>query len=135
MFIELDLQSEVPIYKQLADQLIEGIASGELSSGQPLPSVRTLAADLGINLHTVNKAYQALKQEGFLEIHRKQGVIVQPGSLPSADEAFRERLRRDLRPLAAESVARGMSENELQELLLTLYRQIQNPSSQGGNLP
>ncbi|OWR28259.1 GntR family transcriptional regulator [Saccharibacillus sp. O23] len=135
MFIELDLQSEVPIYKQLADQLIEGIASGKLSSGQPLPSVRTLAADLGINLHTVNKAYQALKQEGFLEIHRKQGVIVQPGSLPSADEAFRERLRRDLRPLAAESAARGMSEDELQELLLSLYRQIQNPSSQGGTSP
>lgn len=129
MFIELDLQSEVPIYKQLADQLIEGIASGKLSAGQPLPSVRTLAADLGINLHTVNKAYQALKQDGFLEIHRKQGVIVQPNRLPSADEAFRERLRRDLRPLAAESVARGMSEHELQELLLSLYREIQNPSS------
>lgn len=129
MFIELDLQSEVPIYKQLADQLIEGIASGKLSAGQPLPSVRALAADLGINLHTVNKAYQALKQEGFLEIHRKQGVIVQPGSLPQADDVFRERLRRDLRPLAAEAVARGMSEKEFQELLLSLYQQIQKPSS------
>ncbi|OWA37073.1 GntR family transcriptional regulator [Saccharibacillus sp. O16] len=132
MFIELDLQSEVPLYKQLADQLVEGIASGTLSPGQPLPSVRTLAADLGINLHTVNKAYQALKQDGFLEIHRKQGVIVQPGSQPSADEAFRQRLQRDLRPLAAESVARGMSEADLLELLRTLYRQIQNPPSKGG---
>ncbi len=129
MFIELDLQSEVPIYKQLADQLIEGIASGKLSAGQPLPSVRALAADLGINLHTVNKAYQALKQEGFLEIHRKQGVIVQPGGLPQADDVFRERLRRDLRPLAAEAVARGMNEEELRDLLLSLYEQIQNPSS------
>ncbi len=129
MFIELDLQSEVPLYKQLADQLVEGIASGKLTPGQPLPSVRTLAADLGINLHTVNKAYQTLKQEGFLEIHRKQGVIVQPGSRPKADAAFRERLQSDLRPLAAESVARGMSEEDLLELLRTLYRQIQNPSS------
>lgn len=132
MFIELDLQSEVPIYKQLADQLIEGIASGKLSSGQPLPSVRTLAADLGINLHTVNKAYQALKQDGFLEIHRKQGVIVQPGALPTVDAAFRERLHRDLRPLVAEAIARGMDETELQALITTLYGQVQNPPSQGG---
>ncbi len=132
MFIELDLQSEVPIYKQLADQLIEGIASGKLSSGQPLPSVRTLAADLGINLHTVNKAYQMLKQDGFLEIHRKQGVIVQPGALPTADAGFRERLGRDLRPLVAEAIARDLDQSELQALITTLYSQIQNPSSQGG---
>lgn len=132
MFIELDLQSEVPIYKQLADQLVEGIASGKLSSGQPLPSVRALAADLGINLHTVNKAYQMLKQDGFLEIHRKQGVIVQPGTLPTADAGFRERLGRDLRPLVAEAIARDLDQSELQALITTLYSQIQNPSSQGG---
>ncbi|NGZ74194.1 GntR family transcriptional regulator [Saccharibacillus alkalitolerans] len=136
MFVELDLQSDVPIYKQLADQLIEGIASGALTPGQPLPSVRMLAADLDINLHTVNKAYQMLKQDGFLEIHRKKGVIVQPGTLPRADEAFRERLRRDLRPLAAETVARGMGEDELLELLRSLYRSIQNPpTDKGGTSP
>ncbi|CAM3290916.1 MULTISPECIES: GntR family transcriptional regulator [Saccharibacillus] len=133
MFVELDLQSEVPIYKQLADQLIEGIASGKLAAGQPLPSVRALAADLGINLHTVNKAYQTLKQEGFLEIHRKKGVIVQPGPLPAADEAFLARLRRDLRPLAAEASARGLNEQELTELMQTLYRSIQNPPPEGGS--
>lgn len=132
MFVELDLQSEVPIYKQLADQLVEGIASGTLAPGQALPSVRTLAADLGINLHTVNKAYQSLKQEGFLEIHRKKGVIVQPGPLPTADETFKARLRRDLRPLAAEALVRGMNEQELTELMQTLYRSIQNPPSEGG---
>ncbi|MCQ4085843.1 GntR family transcriptional regulator [Saccharibacillus sp. JS10] len=132
MFIELNLQSDIPIYKQLTDQLVEGIASGILKAGQPLPSVRTLAADLGINLHTVNKAYQLLKQDGFLEIHRKQGVIVQPGNLPPSDQAFLDKLERDLRPLAAEAIARGTSQQELEQIIASLYERIQNPPSQGG---
>ncbi|ECV7489956.1 GntR family transcriptional regulator, partial [Salmonella enterica subsp. enterica serovar Muenchen] len=56
MIIQLDLQSDVPIYTQLVHQIIEGIASGRLQPGEPLPSVRSLASDIGVNLHTVNKA-------------------------------------------------------------------------------
>lgn len=78
MFIELDLQSETPIYTQLVDQIVEGIASGALQPGDPLPSIRSLAEDLGINLHTVNKAYNLLKQEGLLQVHRKKGLSFSP---------------------------------------------------------
>ena len=53
-----------------------------LQPADPLPSVRSLASDLSINLHTVNKAYQALKQEGFLQVHRKKGIIVTPDDMP-----------------------------------------------------
>ncbi len=88
MFIELDLQSETPIYTQLVQQIIEGIARKQLLPGEPLPSVRSMAADLGINLHTVNKAYNILKQDGFVQINRKQGVIIHPDSFPAADEVF-----------------------------------------------
>jgi len=123
MFVELDLQSEVPIYTQLADQLIEGIASGQLKPGDPLPSVRSLAADLSINLHTVNKAYQLLKQEGFLQVHRKQGVVVQPDGMPGVTAAFREKLAQQVRPLAAEATVRGMSEAEFLEQCAAIYRQ------------
>ena len=69
MFINLNLESSEPIYIQLQQQIIEGIAKKQLQPGDALPSVRSLAADIGINLHTVNKAYQQLKQDGFILIH------------------------------------------------------------------
>ncbi|WP_040950373.1 GntR family transcriptional regulator [Gorillibacterium massiliense] len=122
MFIELDLQSETPIYAQLVDQIVEGIASGTLQPGDPLPSVRSLAEDLGINLHTVNKSYNLLKQEGFLQIHRKKGVIVQSDGMPGVTEAFEEKLRQQLRSLAATAAVRGMSEETFAQMSSLVYR-------------
>lgn len=124
MFIELDLQSEVPIYTQLVEQIIEGMANGQLKPGDPLPSVRSLAADLGINLHTVNKAYQVLKQEGFLQVHRKQGVVVQSGGMPGVTSDFEANLSRQLKSLAAEATVRGMKEQQFAALCAEVYRQI-----------
>jgi GntR family transcriptional regulator len=124
MFIELDLQSEVPIYTQLVEQFIEGMANGQLKPGDPLPSVRSLAADLGINLHTVNKAYQVLKQEGFLQVHRKQGVVVQSGSMPGVTSDYETKLSRQLKSLAAEATVRGMKEQQFANLCAEVYRQI-----------
>ena len=108
MIIQLDLQSEVPIYTQLVNQIIEGIASGRLQLGEPLPSVRSLASDIGVNLHTVNKAYTILKQEGYIQIHRQKGVVVDPVAMPPITPEFREKQRRELRPIVAEAICRGM---------------------------
>jgi GntR family transcriptional regulator len=124
MFIELDLQSEVPIYSQLVEQLIVGIANGQLKPGDPLPSVRSLAADLGINLHTVNKAYQVLKHEDFLQVHRKQGVVVQSGTMPGVTQSFKDKVARDLKVLAAEAAVRGMPEDEFAALCSSVYGNI-----------
>ncbi|MNN19894.1 HTH-type transcriptional repressor YtrA [compost metagenome] len=124
MFIELDLQSETPIYTQLVDQIVEGIASGALKPGDPLPSIRSLAEDLGINLHTVNKAYNLLKQDGLLQVYRKKGVIVQQGGMPGVTEAFEENLRRQLRSLAAAAAVRGMAEEAFAQESRSVYRDI-----------
>jgi DNA-binding transcriptional regulator YhcF (GntR family) len=124
MLIRIDLQSDVPIYLQLSNQIIEGIASGALRPGELLPSVRSLAADLGINLHTVNKAYTYLKQEGYIQIHRQKGALVQPQPMPAADEAFFRRLEERLRPLVAESICRGVDEARFREVCRRLYRQF-----------
>ncbi|MEK4059818.1 MULTISPECIES: GntR family transcriptional regulator [Paenibacillus] len=124
MFIELDLQSETPIYTQLVDQIVEGIASGALQPGDPLPSIRSLAEDLGINLHTVNKAYNLLKQEGLLQVHRKKGVIVQPDGMPGVTEAFEDKLRQQLRSLAATAAVRGMSEEAFTQESRSVFRNI-----------
>ena len=66
MVIEIDFNSDEAIYVQLMNQIIMGIATSRLQEGDPLPSVRQLADTIGINMHTVNKAYSLLRQEGFV---------------------------------------------------------------------
>ncbi len=124
MLINLDLESDIPIYTQLKNQIIEGIARKALRPGDDLPSVRGLASDLGINLHTVNKAYQQLKREGFILIHRQKGVVINPSGVPPADDEFNRRLEATLRPLVAEAVCRGITENEWARLSAELFNTI-----------
>ncbi len=124
LLINLDLESDEPIYTQLKQQIIVGIAKGLLKPGDGLPSVRSLAADIGINLHTVNKAYQQLKQEGFILIHRQKGVVVNPDGVQKADEDYRGKLNKTLYPLIAESVCRGMNEDEFLQLCSSLFKEF-----------
>lgn len=124
MIIQMDLQSEIPIYTQLMDQIVEGIASGRLKPGETLPSVRSLASDIGINLHTVNKAYTLLKQEGFILVHRKKGVIVTNEPIPPVTDSYREKLQQQLRPRVAESICRGLQEEEMLSMVKQMYEDI-----------
>ncbi|WP_047984629.1 GntR family transcriptional regulator [Ornithinibacillus californiensis] len=129
MFINLDFESNEPIYQQLVHQIIEGIARKELLPGEGLPSVRSLAADIGINLHTVNKAYQQLKQDGFILIHRQKGVVVNPDGVPKADDSFKNQLNKNLRPLIAESICRDVSEEEFLKLCSTIFETYKGGST------
>lgn len=129
MLINLDFESDEPIYQQLVHQIIDGIARKELQPGDSLPSVRSLASDIGINLHTVNKAYQQLKQEGFIQIHRQKGVVIHPEGVPKADEDYKKRLIHHLRPYVAESICREVSEAEFVELCKSIYKTYQGGHS------
>lgn len=124
LLLAIDLQSETPIYTQIAEAIIEGIAKGELVKGEGLPSVRSLAVDLGVNLHTVNKAYHLLKQEGYVQINRKQGVIIEPVSFPVADASFKQRQKERLKPIIAEAICRGMEREKMLELLEQVYKEL-----------
>lgn len=124
MYINLDLHSTDPIYVQLKNQIIIGIAKNEIKPGESLPSVRSLASDLGINLHTVNKAYQQLKQEGYIHILRQKGVMINPDGIEKADDRYREKLRNALYPLVAESICRGMTEAELTDILSHIFKEF-----------
>ena len=75
MFIEIDFNSDEAIYMQLRNQIILGIATSRFQEGDMLPSVRQLADTIGINMHTVNKAYTVLKQEGYVKVDRRKGEI------------------------------------------------------------
>lgn len=121
MYINLDLESTKPIYTQLVEQIIAGIARRELLPSERLPSVRSLAADIGINMHTVNKAYQELRDRGFILIHRQRGVVIHPEGTPPADEKYLDNLQESLHPLVAESVCRGLSKKEMVTLLSEVY--------------
>lgn len=104
MFIELDESLETPIYQQLRNQVVMGIASGQLAPGDGLPSVRALAADLGINMHTVHKAYAQLRDEGYLLSRGSGGMVI---AKPAGADAVRKRLLDGLVLLASEHKAAG----------------------------
>ncbi|MDK2809996.1 MAG: hypothetical protein PWR27_705 [Petroclostridium sp.] len=124
MLINLDFESEIPIYVQLKTQIIEGIATGKLKPGESLPSVRQFAEDLGINLHTVNKTYNLLKQEGFILVHRQKGVVVNPGEGPKVTDEYLAQLHADLRPMIAEAFCRGMSREEFNKICAEIFRDL-----------
>ena len=86
----------------------------ELSEGECLPTVRQLAADLGVNSMTVSKAYQTLKAEGFIETDRRRGAVVRSGVQSGAqpDDRFREKLEGELELLSAEAKIKGLGREE-----------------------
>jgi len=123
MILRVRPESEEPIYRQLASQFIMGMAGGELRPGEALASVRQLAAELGINMHTVAKVYQFLRQEGYLVNNRQKGVTV-AADMPPADDVFRERLGAQLSHAVAEAALRGMSRQECLEECAKAYDDI-----------
>ena len=109
LHIHIETHSGVPTYRQVMDQLKLYVASGTLSSGQQLPSIRDLALSLAVNPSTIVKAYNELKHEGIVEMRQGKGVFVK-----SADRGLTKRARRDaLRPLIQRLVV------EAQQLGLT----------------
>lgn len=76
MIISLNEESDVPVYLQIRNQIVVGISDGHLKPGEKLPTVRALAEEIGINSMTVNKAYQLLKQEGYIFADRRSGARV-----------------------------------------------------------
>lgn len=124
MFIQLDFESHLPIYEQIKNQIIIGMAKKELLPNDKLPSVRGLASDIGVNLHTVNKAYQQLKQEGFLLIHRQKGVVIHPDGPPQADSLYKKGLTDHLAPIVATSLLKGMKRTDFEEIMETIYHNL-----------
>ena len=115
--IQLDWASGVPVYRQIIDQVMSGIASGTLATGDQLPTVRQLAVDLSVNPNTVVRAYRELEIRGVLETQQGTGTFISKQQV-KRDEAERQR---QLSQLAGEFLARaGSAGFTLQELLETL---------------
>lgn len=113
MIIRIDQMSPDPVYQQIRDGIVEAIARGELLPADWLPSVRALASDLGVNLHTVNKAYAVLRDEGYLIMRGRAGATVADFQCVATPERIAEnaaKLDADLRQLALEHRAQGGTE-------------------------
>jgi len=123
MYIKLDPQSDFPIYSQLIHQLMEGILKGELKEGDMLPSVRSLAADLGINMHTVNKSYHELEKRGVIQIIPKSGAIVRIQHADHDSEHY-ARLAREMKPILLEAMTLGMGKAEINSLVEMLINRF-----------
>jgi DNA-binding transcriptional regulator YhcF (GntR family) len=118
MFIEIDFNSDQAIYMQLRDQIIMGIATSRFQEGDMLPSVRQLADTIGINMHTVNKAYTVLKQEGYVKVDRRRGVMVAVDI--DRIRATRE-IREDLLVTLAKASCKNISREEVHALIDEIY--------------
>lgn len=110
MIIALNDSSDVPIYLQLRNQIVQGISDGQLAPGEQLPTVRALAAEIGINSMTVSKAYQLLKQEGFIYSDRRNGARVRENF--KQGKGLSENQRELLKLLISEAQINGMSKED-----------------------
>ena len=113
MYIEIDFNSDEAIYMQLRNQSVQGIATNQYQEGESLPSVRQLAESIGINMHTVNKAYHVLRQEGFIRLDRRNGAVIFLEEDKS--QAVRE-LRETLQVILAKAVCKNISREEIHQL-------------------
>lgn len=122
MILHLQFDSDIPIYVQLRNEIVKGIGNGSLAYGESLPTVRQLAADVGVNAMTVNKAYNLLKQEGFISIDRRHGATVNPIFHNHAD--FREKLESELQLLSSEAAIQGMDKDDFLEMCTRMYSMV-----------
>lgn len=118
MIVEIDFNSEEALYIQLINQIIIGIATDQIREGDTLPSVRQLADNIGINMHTVNKAYSVLKQEGFLRVDRRRGAVI---ALDTDKMRTISEMRRDLSVILARAVCKNVSREEVHNLVDSIY--------------
>ena len=112
MLLRVDFASQDPIYLQIRSQIVHAVATGELQAGDALPSVRSLAGDLGVNMHTVNKAYAVLRDEGYVIMRGRSGAyIADRAAATTPERAARDHdnLAQALHRLALEHKAQGGS--------------------------
>lgn len=118
MLIRIDFNSDEALYLQLRNQIIMGIASANLQEGESLPSVRDLANSIGINMHTVNKAYAALREEGYIKLDRRHGAVI---SLDVDKKQALKETKDAMDVLLAKAICKGITRKEVHELVDSIY--------------
>ena len=122
MHFEIDFNSDEAIYIQIRNQIILQIANETLKDGVSLPSVRQLADSLGVNMHTVNKAYTILKQDGYLKLDRRKGAVV---CVEIADKSVHaEEMCKDFKIMVAQAKCKNISLEEIHYMIEKVYHDL-----------
>ena len=119
MVIVIQDGSDVPVFKQIRNQIVIGISEGKLSPGEKLPTVRALAEEIGINSMTVNKAYQLLKQEGYILTDKRNGVRIRESFFSSG--TLSPEAEQLLHQLISEAHLQGITREEFLEIVDKYY--------------
>ncbi len=121
MYFTIDFNSDEAYYVQLRNQIIVAIAMEELQDGENLPSVRELAETIGINMHTVNKAYALLRQEGYLQLDRRKGAVVaiDEDHMKAAMELYD-----NLKLLLARGICKNISREDVHQMVDEIYNEF-----------
>lgn len=120
MYIEIDFNSDEAIYIQLRNQIIMGIATSAIQEGDALPSVRQLAQTVGINMHTVNKAYTVLRQEGYIQLDRRKGAVI---ALDVDKMKAIAEMKAQLRIVLAKGCCKNITKDEVHELVDEIFEE------------
>lgn len=119
MLFEIDFESNEAIYMQLRNQVVLQIARRELRNGMSLPSVRQLADELGVNMHTVNKAYSILRNDGYLKLDRRSGAVI---SVTTTErEVHMSNVSDSMKLMVAEAICNDVSLEDMYELMSRMY--------------
>ena len=118
MVIEIDFNSDEAIYMQVRNQIIIGIATSRLQEGDVLPSVRQMANQIGINMHTVNKAYSLLKQEGYIRLDRRSGAVV---AVDADKRKALSEMKQELFVILAKGSCKNITRAEVHALIDEIY--------------
>lgn len=118
MMIQIDFNSDEALYMQLRNQIILGIATAKIREGDSLPSVRLMAEQIGINMHTVNKAYAVLREEGIIQLDRRRGatIVIDRNRLQSLQD-----MRAQLKPVLLKGICKNISKEDVYELVDEIY--------------
>jgi GntR family transcriptional regulator len=122
MILQLDFSGEIPIYLQIRNQIVLGIANGSLPHGEKLPAIRTLADECGVNMMTVNKAYQQLKSEGYITTDRRNGATVTGANVRGE---LTESAKAALKLLISEAKLTGMNKEDFLNFCGGVYDQLE----------
>ena len=119
MLVIVDFESDMPIYMQIYEQVVLAISKGTLIPGEGLPSVRRLSEDIGVNIHTVNKVYAILRDEGYLKMSRRSGATVAMATLDKSK--IIDLLMDRLRLLSAQAAVHGIGKTEFLQMTESSY--------------
>ena len=122
MYISIDFNSDEALYLQLRNQIVYAIVKAELRAGENLPSVRDMAETVGINMHTVNKAYAMLRQEGYLQLDRRHGAIV---AVDVDEIKARMELAQTMDLILAQAICKNVSREDVHKLVDEIYNQYE----------